>query len=484
MGKARILSLADGSMTMLPRNVPAGAQREVTLAGFFDFFKPSAFKPRRAIAAPKRRGLSDEYVATLGDSLERLASMTLARKLRSPESIGPGEAAEMVGLAGVPDTAAGRILTSRILQASAEELGKGGVIGSISKAVSTAAKKTIVPASALLAKTAPLLSNIPVIGPMLSTGVKLQNNVVQAVGHGNLKSVTSGGIGGLVTKIAGGAGAVVGGVAALGGSAVQGIVEAPGVILSDLGAAGSWLGGEASDIANSIGGYLGGGSGSGGFFSAIAQGGRSLYNAFGSGVSSSIEAVNPALSGELTAIFHGLGSTYTSFASTFDAWSKTAKAAPTNTAFVGRQGQNIYTVTKDASGHMSVTQTPLSQAPAAAASIPEGSFIPASQLSGYGVAQPAAGSGYGPSFWGKVMGAATNPAGMSLPGGPINIDGDATSQALLAQATEKANAGKSPAFQMASLPTWAAIGLGLAAVAMVAKGGVKLGPTHRRRGRR
>jgi hypothetical protein len=468
---ARILSLADGTVTLLPRGIPAEAAVEVTLADFMP--------RRRRRAAPyivpgeaRVTNLSEGYINALGDSLERLASMTLARKLRSPAPISSDEAALLVGLAGVPNTRGGQMLTERILMASAEELGKGGFIGQISKAVSQVAKKVITPIAKMAQVAAPLLKNIPVIGPAMSTAVSMGANATMAVAGGSLKSLTSGGVMGLTQRVVGWAGAGAGAVAAEGGAVMQGIMEAP----QSIATAGQWIGQEAQDITKNIGGYLGGASGSGGFFNSIVQGGKSLASSFDSSFHSTIEASNPALSGQTTAIFKGLGSTYDKFQGVFDTWSSKLKASAPGTAAVGKIDGKLYSMVKDLTGNVQVTQTPMENAPSGTTSLPDGSLTSASQLAGLGVSQAPGGSGYGPGYSGSVAGMETNPAGVSLPGGPISFSQDPTSMALLNQAARDANAGKSPAAMLAGVPMWAVAGLGVAALAAVLLGGRGQGP--------
>lgn len=526
MAKARILSLADGTVTLLPRGVPPGAAVRVTLADDSDAqaawvaahpLLPQPFVP--AVNVPSNnptggatppvmmtdvpaqditnpyprvlhswsdnghmmetRQLSEGYIETLGDSLERFASMTLARKLRSPAPITADEANMMVGLAGVPRTRAGQMLTAQILQASADELGKGGVIGSISKAVSSVAQKVIVPVTRVMAAAAPILNKVPVIGPALGAAVTLQYNAANAMAHGNLSSLTSGGVAGTISHLVAGAGDAVGAVAAIGGAGVQGLIQAPGTIASDIGAAGTWLAQGASGLVSSVSSYLGGDNGSGGFFSSLISSGKSLVSTFDASVASAIEGANPSLSGELTSMFHSLGSEYTNFQHVFDSWSASMKSAPTGTAAVGSLNGNLYSMVKDAMGHISLTQTPAVNAPASASTLPNGSLTPAAQLSGLGVPTAPAGSGYGPGASGSVAGLPTNPAGVSLPGGPINPGTDPTSIALFNQAANQANAGKRPAGtaaaspQLAGFPLWAVVGLGGAALFALFKGGPK-----------
>jgi hypothetical protein len=128
---------------------------------------------------------------------------------------------------------------------------------------------------------------------------------------------------------------------------------------------------------------------------------------------------------------------------------------------------------------MTLHQTPLQNAPVAAGSIADGSLMSAAQLAGLGVPLPPAGAGYGPGYSGTAAGLPVNPAGMSLPGGPMDPMQDPTSLALLAQASRNANAGASPAApapMLAGFPMWAVAGLGVAALAMLLKGGPS-GPT-------
>lgn len=476
----------------IPVNVPTNSPTAPTASVAIAPAAPAA--PATAVALPpstfpkvikswtdsghnyETRQLSAEYGIALGDSLERLASMTLARKLRSPAPIGMVEAEEMVSLACVPDTAAGRMLTDRILYASAEELGKGGIIGSISHAVSHVVKT----ADSVMRAAAPLVAHIPVIGPVVSTGMSAVANAQDMLAGGNLK-----GIGAAVmhpmqtlTSIAGGS---LGTAAALVGSAAQGIIQAPGAISSDLSAMGTWAASGVSSLASDIGGYLSGGTGGGtGIMQSILSGGKSLISSFDSSVASAIESVNPSLSGELTSIFHGLGSEYTNFASTFDSWSSSLKNSPLGTSVVGKVGNNLYTMIKDQTGKMNVTQTPIQNAPAALQSLQPGQLASTQTLAGLGVAQPAAGAGYGPGFSGSASGIPVNPAGISLPGGPVDYTADATSQAIMAQQVAKL-AGQSQAPQLASMPLWAVAGLAMAGIAFVMKGGVMMKPGHRPR---
>lgn len=426
------------------------------------------------------RQLSDDYVDALGSSLERLASMTLARKLRSPAPIDASEASMMVCLAGVPNTRAGQMLTDRILTAGVNELGKGDIIGSITGAVRSVAQKVVAPVTKVIAAAAPILNKIPVVGPAIGTLATIQNNAVQAMANGNIKSLTEGGIAGTIGRLAGGVGSAVGAVVSVAGAGAQGIIEAPGTIASDVAAAGTWAYNEAGSMLGSVGSYLGMNNGAGGMFSSLISGGKSLISSFDSSVVSAIEGANPALSGELTSIFHGLGSEYTNFQHVFDSWSASMKGAPTGVASVGKINGQLYSMVKDALGHISVTQTPLQNAPAAMTTMADGALVNASQLSGLGVKQPAAGSGYGPGYSGSAAGLPTNPAGVSLPGGPISVNTDPTSLRLLAQAAAQANAGKSPAGalspQLAGFPLWAVAGLGVVALMAVLKPGASAGP--------
>lgn len=432
--------------------------------------------------------LSDAYISQLGESLERLASMALARKLRSPAPIDGSEAAVMVGLAGVPNTYAGQLLTDRILTASAEELGKGGIIGSISNAISSVAKTVIQPVAKLVSSAAPALKAVPGIGPALAMTVGQVANLTSTVAGGSIKSLTSGGIPGILSNgfggfigqgVAGvlkggvsGLGKVVGEAVSIGGALVQGGAAVPATIAADATAIGQYvaqsdLGQWAGGVANSIGGYLGGAASSGGgMLSSIMQGGRELVNTFDNSVVSMIESANPALSGQLTSIFQGLGSEYHEFGQVFDAWSSKMKFAPTNSIFTGKIAGQLYTMVKNELGNYSVTKTPVSNAPAAVNSIPDGRLVSPMELAGYGNPVNPAGSGQPMGSDGRGM--SVSPAGVSLPGGPINPDQDPTSLALLRQAANDANAGK-PSAMLAGVPTWAVAGLGIAAVAMVLK---------------
>lgn len=464
---SRIIGLADGSMTLLPRVHRAALEASKSRG------MSSSFSLIDAPPAPQGNWvklepytLSDAYINELGESLERLASMALARKLKSPAPIDDSEARIMVGLAGVPNTRAGQMLTDRILTASAEELGKGGIIGSISSAVSKVAKTVVAPVAKVMSTVAPILKIVPVIGPALSTAVSTTANLTTAIAGGSIKSLTAGGVTGTLQRVVGYAGAAVGAGVAISGAVGEGIAEAPQTIYNDVAAVGQWAGGVASDI----GGYLGGVTSSGGgMLSTIMTAGRGLVGSFDSSVVASIESLNPRLSGELTSIFQGLGQDYHEFGQVFDTWSAQLKASPANSVFTGKIAGQLYTMVKDGLGKMSVTKTPVQNAPPAVNSIPDGRLVTPSQLAGYGNPVNPAGSGAPMGSDGRGM--PVNPAGISLPGGPISASNDPTSLRILGQAIDNANAGKDAASPMlAGIPTWAVAGLGVAALAMLLKG--------------
>lgn len=79
---------------------------------------------------------NDAELSLAGPSLERLATLCLSRKLADSSPVGPAERRQMLRDAGVPGALYANPATESIFSSSAENLGKGGVIGSISKAVS------------------------------------------------------------------------------------------------------------------------------------------------------------------------------------------------------------------------------------------------------------------------------------------------------------------------------------------------------------
>jgi len=76
----------------------------------------------------------DEQLSA-GQAYENLAALTLARKLRNPRPIGNGERKKMLRDAGMPGVFYANPATEAIFSSPAESLGKGGVIGSITHAV-------------------------------------------------------------------------------------------------------------------------------------------------------------------------------------------------------------------------------------------------------------------------------------------------------------------------------------------------------------
>lgn len=469
---SRIVGLSDGSMSLIPKNgypMPDGAMTGLS--------SPAAAPSKKYRAAPARRvsravlaPTYPDYVEALGDSLERLASMTLARKMSSPAPLTTVECSEMAALAGVPNTRAGQMLTEQILAASVDELGKGDIIGSIGKAATQVVTQVVRPAVQVVQKMAPALAAVPVIGPIIAPAVQMGASMTESMTHGGINAVTKGGFAGVLQTLGGAGGAAIGTAISTVGGVGQGAGQAVGLVAQGAMAAGTYIADGVSTIGGDMYSYLSGASSSGGgMLSSIMSAGRGMINSFDSSVMSAIESTNPSLSGELTSIFHGLGEEYQSFASTFDGWSASMKSAIPGTVMTGKLNGNLFTMVKDAAGRMNVTKTPVVNAPAAVNTIRDGALMSPQQLGGLGVPAPVGGSQYPTGSNG--MGQGISAAGISLPGGPVNPYTDQTSQRIIQQAINKENAGKSPAMpQLAGVPMWAVAGLGVAALYAVLQG--------------
>lgn len=455
---------------------PAGLSRRIMAP-----FIPARYRPRRPVAV----ALSAELGASLsageiGESFGRLASMVLASKLASGDApLWPHERERLLKLAAVPEPFASHDdLTNLVFFANSDQLGKGGVIGSVTSAVSSAVNVVAKGVSTVQQKVdaglkmaAPLVAAVPGIGPAAANAMNIVANQGDILAKSSPKGLVS-----LVAhpldtiaKITGG---VVGAGASVAGSVVQGVAALPG----DIASGAEWA-------YDKVSGVIGEGS--------------SILQEFGSSAWGAIESSNPSLSGELTSLFKGTGSAYSTFASTFDNWSSSLKGAAPG-SYLGKIGGEFYSMAKDAAGHFSLTKHPASVIPSSIANqLSEGNLAPiASNLFA-----AAAKAGASPQLnTPSVQGVPINAAGVSIPGGPagsaiatdqtsMNLISSLVSQLIGAKATPQGTvaptrAAKAPAAaapQLASVPWWALLGIGLAGVAFVVKGGVQLGPDHRPR---
>lgn len=438
----------------------------------------------------------------IGAGFGRLTGLTIAHKQANGHFISSRDRRRLTAASGLGAAWADHNLTMRIMSETAENLGKGGVIGSISNAVSSAVNTVAKPiqqavqivtkplenivskipvvgpniASTISAVTggsnaqgiidlvksdakmaAPVLSKIPVVGPAVSAAMNLVGQAGQQ-GKDSAGMLTTNPIG----AVANFAGGIIGDVVGFAGNVVNGVISAPGQIFNDIAA----LGGPAY---SGIKGFLSSGGG--------------VLQQFGSSVWASVEQADPSLSGELTSLFHSAGADFASFGPAFDNWSRTLKNSPAG-QYTGKVGDQIYTIVKDKVGHFTAQKTPVANASnSAVTQIPNGGLVP-SDPSVYSAARPQVGT---PNYPGYTMaglfqgqGVPTNASGVSLPGGPVNgvtsAASDPTSMALLRQQMTK----QASAFQEAGAsPMLLLVGAGL--LAAVYFGGVGRGPLTRRR---
>ncbi len=437
-------------------------------------FLPARY--RRPGAAPaSESGVPARFnAAQIGEAYGRLAGIVLARKMSDGSPIWPAEREEHIRLAGIPEPFASSELTDLVYFADANQLGKGGVIGSISKAVSSA----VAPVAKAVSKVqqtvdqglriaAPILSKLPGIGPAVGSAANVIAN------QGDL--IAKGSVGGLwssvthpldtIAKLTGGA---IGETGAVGQGLYDGISALPGQVE----AAGAWAAGGVSGL--------------------IGQG-EQVLQGFGSSVWNQIESTNPSLSGELTSLFKGVSSEYGKFAGTFDNWSSALKASGPGSYF-GKLGGNFYSIVKDTAGHFMVKKHDPAVVPGSIASqVQDGTVAPVDPNLFAANTTAGAGSQVNPV---GVQGVSRTAAGVSLPGGPNGaaIATDQTSMNLIAAAVKEAlgidstPSGKivstgapAAAPQLAGVPLWLALALGAAGLLLIVKGGVQLGPQHRPR---
>jgi hypothetical protein len=159
-----------------------------------------------------------DEAAVAGDAYERLAAMALARKLADESPIRQGERQRMLRDAGLPGVFYANPATEAIFAASAEHLGKGGVFGSISNAVSSAVKA--------VGKAAEVVLPVPYIATKLTQAVAKN-------GPGLINGLVAKGEQ-IISKTATALPAVAGNVAA--GAISNGINSVAGNAASELGA--------------------------------------------------------------------------------------------------------------------------------------------------------------------------------------------------------------------------------------------------------
>lgn len=435
---AKIVGLADGSAQLVPPGYarPA-ASRVISLPAA----APLPRAPRRLAARPPRRvpgrPLPPAYVAALGDGLERLASLTLARKLSSQAPLSGEERYALIQAAGVPQTVGGQMLTERILGASADELGKGGIIGSISHEVSKVAKKVVpiaISPFSIVAKSASgLLGKVPLVGGFLQKAANLPGKIGADLSGNNIRAMTAGGIHSKLAQDA------ITGLETAGAAVGGALVAAPGALFSGLGTV---LGGTVGGVGDAV-------SGVSSMLGSLVSGGESLVSTFGSSAAAALERVDPSLSGTLTSMFQSLGPDYKAASGAFDTWSRNMKSSPGGSSAVGKVGNYLYTMYKDARGRMSATRTPVDRAPSLLQGLPDGSYWTPQQLAGLGNQQPAMGTGYGPQQAPyEMQGANVSPMGGS------------------------SAAPAAPTAMIAGFPSWAVYALAAAAAgAFIFKGG-------------
>lgn len=433
-------------------------------------FRARIYRPVAAAPAPARATRGVRLSARdLGEAYGRLASMVLASKLADGEIIGTGKRAHLISLAGIPEPFASHDMTNLVFYASADQLGKGGgisnVVKSVSKAVSTVTKS----ADQVMRAAAPIVSAVPVIGPAIGKTMMIVANTQDIIAGSSLKSLVSSVTQNPASVLGRALGAGAGNVGAIVQAGAQGVAD----LVGDLGAAGSWA---ASGVASLIGS------------------GENVFHNFASSAWSGLEASNPSLSGELSSLFQGIGSEYTKFSGAFNGWNAALKSSPAGTYF-GKMGGQFYSVVKDAAGHFTLKKHDASVVPGSIASqVPDGQILPtdpnlfaANSMAGaFPQVNPRGAAGV-PQY----------PAGISMPGGPgaAGLASDQSFPGILQQIIEQAlgvkttsdakvKATGAKAVQTASMPTWLIIGVGLAGVVFVVRGGVSLAPKHRRRARR
>lgn len=103
-----------------------------------------------------------EDIAAAGPAYERLVALNLSRKLCDPSPIGRAEKNDMLRASGLPGGLYANAATEAIFAADADHLGKGGVLGSISKAVSSVGKtvsRVVAPVTNVVNDVGGLVSN-------------------------------------------------------------------------------------------------------------------------------------------------------------------------------------------------------------------------------------------------------------------------------------------------------------------------------------
>lgn len=124
----------------------------------------------------------------LGAAYERLGSMILAHKLVNGEApVGPLMRSKLAARAGIPEPFASSDMTNLIYMASADQLGKGGVIGSIGKAVSGAVKTVAKAATGAVSAVSKVVAKVPIVGSTAAKILNVQTDIVNKVANSNIK---------------------------------------------------------------------------------------------------------------------------------------------------------------------------------------------------------------------------------------------------------------------------------------------------------
>lgn len=414
----------------------------------------------------------------LGRAYGRLAGLTLAYKLSRGNGYVPEPfRTKMVRAAGLGEAWDDHDLTLRILSAPSDDLGKGGVIGSISHAVSSVASSVTKPLQRITAPVRAAITNITDKVPGLNVaGNLLTGNIATA---GKQFEAEAQAMAPMISKIPGVGPALGAALNVVGSLGAQAKDVGSQLTANPMGALATLAGDVVGDVGSVVGGVFQGvaalpGQAYSGI-KGVASFGESLAQKFGSGTWAAIEKVNPSLSGELTSIFHGLGGEYASLHSAFDTWSSKLKFAGPG-QYTGKIGGNLFTIVKDALGHFTVNKTPAANASdSLTTTIAEGGLV-ASDPSVMAGPMPAVGAPISiPDLGPLRAGPATNPAGVSLPMGPgdgfSSIPSDPSSMSLIAGQAESSR----PAFNMAST-NWLAIAAGIGLLGMVLIGGRGNGP--------
>ena len=456
---SEIIGLSDGDLSD-PVQVPLG----------YKVVRMPSRKSRRTAFIPARPLSQGIAVALdgLGESYERLATMVLARKLSDEQLIGPSERERLVNLSGVPDAFKDSELTQMVFFATADQLGKGGVIGQItsvvnkvvnpiSKVVSNVSKSVATVAKSI----APVLSVVPVVGPMISKAVGAAAGGLEKAASSSISSVVRDPLGIVKAASQGAAGAeaiaaggfvqsvgyAVGGVAQGATQLVTGVAQP---IVAGMGDAGSWIAGAVS---------------------GTISGGTKLAGGFGDNFFKGFKTADPA------------------FANLLTSWEGAIASAQPG-AFLGKIGGQMVSVVKTATGALNITKHDSNAIPPSISGrVGEGALMPA-DANLFPTTNTIAGTS---SSMTTPAGASVsvNPAGSSMPSGPngsgiltdqgvVGMITQAIKDAMGIEATPDGKLATKPVVKEAGVPWWAVIGMG-GAVAYAMFAGGKGIPGRRRR---